>query len=109
MERHRQNALSNSRSKRLAEGTKLQTLRSSGQEEKRKKIGKEIGMMRRRKVGGMKALRWILLWILIGVKMQMMEAVGGGNPSTPRNGTPARDSSRSLCGKHGKMEDDGLL
>ena len=34
---------------------------------------------------------------------------GGGNPSTPRNGTHARDSSRSPRGKHGKMEDDGLL
>ena len=26
-------------------------------------------------MGGMKALRWILLWILIGVKMQMVEGV----------------------------------
>ena len=34
---------------------------------------------------------------------------GGGNPSTPRNGTHAHDSSRSARGKHGKMEDDGLL
>ena len=64
-----------SRSNSSAEGTELQTLGSSGQEEKRKEIGKEIGMMRRRQVGGMKALRWILLWILIGIKMQMVEAV----------------------------------
>ena len=62
-------------SKSFAEGIKLQTLRSSGQEETGKKIGKEIGMMRRRKVGGMKALRWILLWILIGVMMKMVDAL----------------------------------
>ena len=37
-------------------------------------IGKEIGMVRRSTVGGMKALRWILLWILIGVRMHMVEA-----------------------------------
>ena len=29
---------------------------------------------------------------------------GGGNPSTPRNGTHARDSSRSTRAKQGKME-----
>ena len=34
---------------------------------------------------------------------------GGGNPSTPRNATHARDSSRSPHKKQGKMEDDGLL
>ena len=34
---------------------------------------------------------------------------GGGNPSTPRNGTHARDSSRSPRGKHGKMVEDGIL
>ena len=34
---------------------------SSEQEEKRNYVGKEIGTMRRRKVGGMKALRWTLL------------------------------------------------
>ena len=60
MERHRHKALFNSCSKSSAESTELQTLRSSGQEEKRKKIRKEIGMMRRRQVGGMKAPRWKL-------------------------------------------------
>ena len=34
---------------------------------------------------------------------------GGGNPSTPRKRTHARDSPRSPLGKHGKMEEDGLL
>ena len=52
----------------FTEGSELQTLQSSGQEKKRKKTGKEIGMMRRRKVGGMKALRWILMWILLVVE-----------------------------------------
>ena len=51
--------------------TELQTLGSSGQ---RKEIGKETGMVRRSLVGGMQALRWILLWILIGVRMQTVEA-----------------------------------
>ena len=45
------------------------------QEEKREKNGKETGMMRRRQVGGAKAPRWVLLWILLGVKMQMVEAL----------------------------------
>ena len=31
----------------------------------------------------------------------------GRNPSTPRNGMHARDSSRSPRGKRDKMEDDG--
>ena len=38
------------------------------------KIGKEIGMTRRRRMSGMKVLRRILLWILSGVKMRMVEA-----------------------------------
>ena len=33
------------------------------------KEGKEIGMMRKRRVSGMREMRWILIWILIGVKM----------------------------------------
>ena len=61
-------------SKSLSGSTELRTLRSSGQEEKTKEIEKETGMMRRSKVGGMKALQWILVWILIGVRMQMVEA-----------------------------------
>ena len=32
-------------------------------------------------MGGMKALRWILLWILIGVRMQMVEAEGEKIPA----------------------------
>ena len=36
--------------------------------------GKETGMMRRRQVGVTKAPRWVLLWILLGIKMHMVEA-----------------------------------
>ena len=32
-------------------------------------------MMRRRQVGGTKALRWGLLWILLRVKKEMLEAL----------------------------------
>ena len=58
----------------MSGSTELQTLGSSGQEEKRKENRKETGMRRRSKVGGRKALRWILLWIPICVRMQMVEA-----------------------------------
>ena len=34
---------------------------------------------------------------------------GEGNPSTPRSGMRARDSSRSPRRKQGEVEDDGLL
>ena len=34
---------------------------------------------------------------------------GGGNPSTPRNGLHARDSSRSLRGQRNKTQEDGHL
>ena len=51
-----------------------QAVHSKEQEQKRKKLGKETGMMRRRRMSGMKVMRWLLLWILIGVKMRMVEA-----------------------------------
>ena len=57
--------------------------------------------MTRSKVDGVKALRWTLLWILIGVRNANGGSGGGGNPSTPKNGTHARDSSRSPRGNHG--------
>ena len=50
-------------------------------QEEKKKIGKEIGTMRRRQVGGMKALRWIMLWTLLGVHMQTVEALEEGIPA----------------------------
>ena len=31
-------------------------------------------MMRRRRMSGLKVIRWILLWILVGVKTRMVEA-----------------------------------
>ena len=52
-----------------------QPLRSMWQEENRQKSGTEIRTKRRRQVGGTKALRWILLWILLGVKMQTVKAL----------------------------------
>ena len=73
LERHGQQVLSNSCSKSLSGSTELQAFRSKGQEEKGGKSGKEIGMMRGRQMSGMKALRWILLWTLICVRMQMVE------------------------------------
>ena len=72
LERHGQRVLSKSRSKSLSGSTELQAFQSKGQEEKRGKSGKEIGMMRGRQMSGMKSLRWILLWMLIGVRMQMV-------------------------------------
>ena len=54
-------------------GPRLQPLRSNWRE-KRGKNGKETGMMRTRQVGVTEALRLVLLWILLGIKMQMVEA-----------------------------------
>ena len=70
-ERHGQQVLSKTRSKSLSGSTEHQAFRSKGQEEKRGKRGKSG--MRARQMSGMKALRWIVLWILIGVRMQMVE------------------------------------
>ena len=67
-----------SRSKSLSGSTELQAFQSKEQEQKRKKLGKEIGMMRRCRMSGMK----VILLILIGV-------------STPRNGAQERDTSRT--------------
>ena len=63
---------------------------------------KEIGMKRRRQTSGMKALRCILLWILIGVRMQMVEVAETEIQAR-------RDMERSPRGKHGEMEEDGLV
>ena len=52
-----QKALFNTCSKNSAEGTELDKLQSFGQEEKRRKLGKKIGMMRERPMGGMRVLR----------------------------------------------------
>ena len=106
LEKHGQQVLFNSCSKSMSGSIELQTLRNSGQEEKRKeKFGKETGMMRRSKVGGA---------VDPGVDSDRCQdanggSSGGGNPSTPRNGTHARDSSRSSRVKHGRMEEDGIL
>ena len=65
-----------------SEDSRLQLVWSSWQEDKRErerereKNGKETGMRKRRQVGVTKALRWDLLWILLGTKMQMVEAAG---------------------------------
>ena len=52
LERHGQQVLSNLRSKILSGSAELQTLRSSGQEEKRKEIGKETVRMQMVEVAG---------------------------------------------------------
>ena len=75
VEHHTQNTSSKPCRKRSTEGSRLQPLPSKWQEQEREKIVKETGMMRRRQVGGTKALRWVLLWILLGVKKQMVEAL----------------------------------
>ena len=61
-------------SKSCREGSELQTLQRKEQEQMKKMLGKEIGMMRRRRMNGMKVIRWILLWILVGVKTRIVEA-----------------------------------
>ena len=61
-------------------------------------------MMRRRKNGWYEGATVDLLWIL-GVKMQTVEAFGGGNPSTPRSGMRVDDSSRFPRGNQGMMEE----
>ena len=65
-------------------------------EQKRRELGKKIGMMREWPVGGMRVLRLALLWILLKVSDAIGGSFGGENPSTPRNGARARNSSRSL-------------
>ena len=83
LEQQRQNTSSKPCRKSPTEGPGLQPLQSKCQEEKRKKIGKEIGVVRRRQLGGTKALQWILLWILLGAKMQMVEALEEKIPAHP--------------------------
>ena len=55
--------------------------------------------MRRRQVGGMKAPQWILLWILLGVKMETVEALEEGTPAHQEMERGGRDD----------MECDGQL
>ena len=43
-------------------------------------------MTSRRQVGGVKALRWVLLWILLGVRMQMVEALEEEIPAHQETG-----------------------
>ena len=75
VEQHRRNTLSNPCSQSSTEGSKLQTLWSKGQKEK----GKKIGMTRRRPMGGMKALRWVLLCNLLGArKIPARQEIGTG-------------------------------
>ena len=64
--------------------------------------------MRRRQVGGTKALRCPAV---DPARHQDAsgKSGGGGNLNTPGNGLHARESSRSPREKQGKMEDDGLL
>ena len=76
-----------------------QPLRSEGQEQKRRRVGKKIGMMRGRPMGGLRVPLLALQWILLMAQTLSVGALGRGNPSTPRNGTRVRDSSRSLRGK----------
>ena len=64
VERHGQKALFNSCSKNSAEGTELQKLRSTGQEERRRKLG-----------GGMRVLRVALLRILLRAQMLSVVAL----------------------------------
>ena len=66
---------------------RCQQLQSMWQEEKRKKSGKEIGTSKMLQATGIKALQWILLWILFGVKMQTVR----------------------LCYSAGDMESDGQV
>ena len=40
-------------------------------------------MTKRQQVGVTKALRWVLLWILLGIKMQMVEAAEEKVPVPP--------------------------
>ena len=108
LEQHGQKFLSISRTRCLSGCAGLQAVQSREQEQKRKNLGKEIGMMRTRRTSGMKLVRWILLWILIGVKMRMVEAAEEGSLSAPRNGAQDRDTSRTppQRGKQGKMEEE---
>ena len=62
------------------------------------------------KVGGMKALRWIFVWILTGARMQLVDAAEEQIPAR-------REMERMLetapaprvGGKHCKMEEDGIF
>ena len=85
-----------------------QSLRSGGQEQERRKLGKETGMVRSRRMSGVKVIRWILLWVWVGVKTRLVGSGGGRNLSPPRNGAQDRDTSRTTPpkGQHCKMEEE---
>ena len=95
---------------RLHSGRNLQSIPTeptAREEEKRKKSGKEIGTRRRRQVIGMRALQWILLWILFGVKIKFKwwKAWRKGMPHTPRNGKHPLDGS--ISPREGKDDQPG--
>ena len=62
-----------------SEDSRLQPLQSTWQEEKREENGKHRKRSRRkrqeRQVGGMKALRLVLLWILLGTRSAVEEEI----------------------------------
>ena len=73
------NITSKPRRKNSSEDLRLQPLRSTWQEEKREENGKNEKRSRRKRkgwqVGGTKALRLVLLWILLGTRMHIAKAV----------------------------------
>ena len=66
-------------------------------------------MMRRRQVGGTKALRWGLLWILLGVKKEMVEALEEEIPAHQETDCVLETALVPSVGNEKKMEDDGHL
>ena len=75
----------------------------------REKIGKETGMMRRQQVGSTKALRWALLWILLGVKMQTVEALEEEIPAHQETDCMlVTDGEKENTGKKKKQPVKGL-
>ena len=89
MERHRQQQIQFMQQEFCRRYRTPDASEQVGQEEK-SKIGKEIGKTRRSHVGGMEALRWILLCNFIGVKMQMVEAVEEEIPACQEMEHPAK-------------------
>ena len=60
--------------------------------------------MRRRQVGGVRAPRWLLLRILIGVKMQMVEAVAEEIPARQEMKRMLETALVPCVGNNGKMK-----
>ena len=74
-------------------------LRNEGQEQKRTKLGKKNGMMRRWPMGGVRVPLVALQWILLKAQMMSVGALREGNPSTARDGTRARDKESDKMGQ----------